>query len=93
MGVELHGLANDVGHFVEPTVLHLAQGVEQSALNWFEAVFQSRNGALQNNVRGVFQEVILVHGPHARRGVFQGKQLRRMGVHFQLRAFVFSRGV
>ena len=93
VGVVLHGLTDDVGYFVEPTVLHFAQGVEESALNRLEAVFQSRNGALQNNVGSVVQEVISVHAAHAGRGVFQGKQFRRLGVHFQLRSLVLCSSI
>jgi len=38
VGVELHGVADDVGDLVELAVIHLRQGGEDPALNGFQAV-------------------------------------------------------
>ena len=91
MGVVLHGVPNDVGHFVEPTVFQFPQRMEQPALHGFETVFQRGNCAFQDDVGGVIQEIILVHGAHPGRSVFERNQLRRL--HLQLRTFVVVRGL
>ena len=86
VGVVLHGVPNHVGHFVEPTVFQFPQRMEQPALHGFETVFQRGNCAFQDDVGGVVQEIILVHGAYPRRGVFERNQFRSL--HFQLRTFL-----
>ena len=57
----LHGLANDVRHFMIPSVGHLAQGMSEATLHGFQPVLNRGNGAFENHVGGVIQEIIFVH--------------------------------
>ena len=61
VGVELHGVADDVCHLVVTSVVHPLHRVKDAALNGLEAVGQMRHSALQNYIRGIVQEPILVH--------------------------------
>ena len=71
VGVKLHGMAHNVGHFVVPSVVHAFHRVQYAALNRFQAVGDVRHGAFQDNVRGVVEEPILVHATKVmhRRGI------------------------
>ena len=57
----LHGVAHDAGHLVVAAVVGLLHGVEDAALHRLEAVLDMRNGTVQDHVRGVIQEPVLVH--------------------------------
>ncbi len=35
MGVELHGLADHIGHLVKPAVIHIVQCLKNTALHGF----------------------------------------------------------
>ena len=71
VGVKLHGVAHNVGHFVVPSVVHAFHRVQYTALNRFQAVGDVGHGAFQDNVRGVVEEPILVHATKVmhRRGI------------------------
>ena len=60
MRVVLHGLPDDVGDFVELAIVHFDEGMEDTALNRFEAVVHMRNGAILDYVGRVFDEVGLI---------------------------------
>ena len=59
-GMEPHGLADDVGHLVVLAVVDLEEGVEDAALNGFQAVVDFRNRPVLDDVGGVFEEVAVV---------------------------------
>ncbi len=59
--VELHGVPHDVGHLVVASVLHAAHGVQYAPLHRLQAVHDVGHGPLQNHIRGVVQEPVLVH--------------------------------
>ena len=61
MGVELHGVAHDVGHLVVASVFHAAHGVQDASLHGFQSVHDVGHGAFQNDVRGIVQKPVLVH--------------------------------
>ena len=50
MGVELHGMAHDIRHFVVSAVIHALHRVHDASLYRFEAVFNIRDGTLQDYV-------------------------------------------
>ena len=61
MRVKLHGVTHDVGHLVVASVVHTLHRVKDTALHRFQAVLDMRHGTLQNNIRGIIQEPILIH--------------------------------
>jgi len=60
--VELHRLADHVGHLVVAAVVHLEERVQQAALHRLEAVAEVGDGAVEDGVAGVVDEV----APHQR---------------------------
>ena len=62
VGVQLHGLADDVGHLVELAVVHLVQGVEDAPLHRLAAVPQVGDGPVDDDVARVLEEVLLHQG-------------------------------
>jgi len=63
--VELHGVSNNIGHFVIAPVLHPLHGVQDSSLYRFEPVCDVGYGTLQNYIRGVFQKPVFEHAGQA----------------------------
>ena len=61
MGVELHRVADDVGHLVVSAVVEALHRVEDAALHGFEAVAEVRHGAFEDDIGGVVEEPVLVH--------------------------------
>ena len=57
MWVILHAVPDDIGHFVELSVIHLRESMENSTLNRFEAIIQVGDGPVFYYIRGVFQKV------------------------------------
>ena len=53
VGVELHGLAHDAGHFIIPAVFHTPHGVQDTALNRLQTINDMGNGTLQDGVGGI----------------------------------------
>jgi hypothetical protein len=56
VGMKLHRVADDVGHLDETAVVLLAQRPEDAALHRLEAVGQVGDGAVADDVGGVFEE-------------------------------------
>ena len=61
MRVILHGLSNDIGHFVHFTVINTLHCMQDTALNGFKTIFYRRDGTFKNDIRSIVQEPILVH--------------------------------
>ena len=61
MGVELHGVAHDVGHLVVTPVFHAPHGVQDAPLHGLQSVHDVGYGAFQYHVRGIVQKPVLVH--------------------------------
>ena len=61
VGVELHGVAHDVGHLVVASVVHALHRVQDAALHRLQAVLDVGHGTLQNDIRGVVEEPVLIH--------------------------------
>ena len=59
--MELHRVADDVGHLVVAAVVEALHGVENTALHGFETVAEVGNGTLENDVGGIVKEPLLVH--------------------------------
>ena len=64
MRVVLHRVPDDVGHLVEPPIVHFPQAVKDAALNGLQAIVLVRNGAFENDVAGVIEEIVVVHPPN-----------------------------
>ena len=61
MGVVLHGLPDDVGDLVVTAVVDALHGVEDTPLHGLQTVLDMGHGALEDDVRGVVEEPVLVH--------------------------------
>ena len=59
--VELHGVANDIRHLVEATIVHFAQTVQNPSLHWLQSIVLVRNGSLENHIARVIEEIVVVH--------------------------------
>lgn len=59
MWVELHGITNYIGHFVEPAIIHIMQGLQDAALHRFQAIGNVRDGAFFDDIRGIVHEVFI----------------------------------
>ena len=60
VGMELHRLADDVGHLVVLAVVDLEERVEDAALDGLQAVVDFGNRPVLDDVGGVFEEVAVV---------------------------------
>ena len=61
VGVKLHRVSHDVGHFVVASVIESLHRVQDAALHGFESVAQMRHGAFQNNIGGIIQKPVAIH--------------------------------
>ena len=61
MRVELHRVSHDVRHLIISAVIHALHGVQDASLNRLQAVLDVRHGTLQDYVRCVIEEPVLVH--------------------------------
>ena len=61
VGVELHGVAHDVGHLVVASVIHALHGVQDASLHGLQSVLDMGHGTLQDHVGGIVEKPILVH--------------------------------
>ena len=61
VGVVLHGLTHDVGHLVVTAVVAALHGVENTTLHGLQTILDMGHGTLQNNIRSIVQEPVLVH--------------------------------
>jgi hypothetical protein len=62
--VIFHRLSDDVSDLVEAAVVHALHGVEDAALDGFQAVIQVGDGALEDDVAGVVEEPVTIHFAH-----------------------------
>ncbi len=65
--VVFHGVADDVGDFAVAAIVEFIHGVEDAALDGFEAVVEVGDGAFEDDVARVVEEVVGIH--RAERGV------------------------
>ena len=61
VGVELHRVAHNVGHLVEPAVVHALHRVQDAALHGLQTIIDVRHGTLQDYIRGIVEKPGLVH--------------------------------
>ena len=61
MRVELHRVSHDIGHLVVSSVVHAFHGVEDASLHGFQSVFDMRHSSLQNYIRRIVEEPVLIH--------------------------------
>ena len=59
--VELHRMSHDVSHLVVSSVIHALHGVEDASLYGFQSVFDMRYGSLQDHIRCIVEEPVLIH--------------------------------
>jgi len=58
--MKAHRGSDDVGHLMEPAVVHLPQGVEHAPLHRLEAIVDVWHGAVKDDVAGVVEEPVAV---------------------------------
>ena len=88
VGMELHRMAHDVGHLDVTAVIKPFHRVQHTALDGFQSILEMRDGTLQNNIRRIIQEPVLVHSrqlmPHStvivRNRVIGGMDLTTCGI-------------
>ena len=61
MRVKLHGVTDDVGHFVVASIVEAAHRVQNASLHRFQSIVDVGNGTFQDHVRGIIQKPILIH--------------------------------
>ena len=61
MRVKLHGMSHDVRHLVVASIVEAAHRVQDASLHRFQSIVDVRNGTLQDHVRGIVEEPMLVH--------------------------------
>ena len=61
VGVILHRVADDVGHFVETTVVFFLQRMEDAPLHGLQSIIDVRDGTFKDDVAGVFQKPFGIH--------------------------------
>ena len=61
VGVELHGVPHNVGHLVVASVVQPLHTMEYASLYGLESVVYMGHGTLQDYVRCIIQEPVLVH--------------------------------
>ena len=61
MWVVLHSLTYDICNLIVTAILHALHRMENTTLNRLESILQVWHSALEDNIRGVVQEPILVH--------------------------------
>lgn len=93
VGMELHGVADDVGNLVERSVVGPVHGPENASLNGLETVVNIRNGALLDDIGGVFDEVRIHHlfETGIGTGLNLGDFAERLLIFLILRVFRFRR--
>ena len=60
VGVILHGVADDISDFVVTAVFQFVHGMEDAALDGFEAVIDVGDGAFEDDVGSVFEEPVAI---------------------------------
>ena len=68
MRMELHGMAHNVCHLVEPAVVHTLHRVEYASLHGFQAILNMRHGTLKYDVRGIVEKPVLIHAAQMMNG-------------------------
>ena len=61
VGVILHSLTHDICHLVVATILNTLHSVQDTALHGFQTILQMGHGTLEDNIRGIVQEPVLIH--------------------------------
>ena len=59
MRMILHRVADDVSNLIEPAIILLVQGMQDSTLNRLQSVFQLRNRPISNDIGSVLEEIII----------------------------------
>src|SRR5690606_24165789 len=60
MGMILHRISDDIGHFVKASVIHLFKRMHDAALYGLQAVLNARDRPLQDYVGSVLQKPVFV---------------------------------
>ena len=61
MGVILHGVPNDIGHLVEPAIVHPFHGMQDAPLDRFQSVNNMRHSTFKDHIGGIINEIVLIH--------------------------------
>ncbi len=59
--VVLHGLSDDVCHFVVSAIVDALHGMEDTPLHGLESVVDIRNGSFEDDIGGIVEEPVLIH--------------------------------
>ena len=54
-----HGLTDDICNLLEAAIVHLKKRVNDSPLNRLESVLKVRNSPVADNIRSVFNKVLV----------------------------------
>ena len=60
MRMVLHALADDIGHLVEPAIVHFLHGVQDTALDGLQPILHGGHRSFQDDIAGIVQEPVLV---------------------------------
>src|SRR3569623_596360 len=52
-----HRFAGDGRHLYQTAVIHAFERPKNAALHWFQTVFDIRNGAVANDIRGILKKI------------------------------------
>ena len=61
VGVILHRVADDVGHFIEAAVVLFLQRMEDAPLHGLQSIVDVRDGAFKDDVTGILQKPFGIH--------------------------------
>ena len=61
VGMELHGMAHDIGHLIVATIVQAFHGMEDTALHRLQAITDMGNGTLEDDIGGVVEKPRLKH--------------------------------
>ena len=61
MRVKLHGMSHDIGNLVVSSVVHALHRVEDASLYRFQTILNMRNGTLEDHIRCIVEEPVLIH--------------------------------
>jgi len=62
----LHGLPDDIGHFIESAVIHFFHGMENPTLHRFQAILEGRHGPFKYNIRCIVKKPVFILVGYAR---------------------------
>src|SRR5438874_7501824 len=69
MRMVLHGLTDDVRHFIITAIIHFFHCMKNAALNGFQPILYRGNRSFQDHIRSIIQEPVLILALNAGFGI------------------------